>query len=221
MSSNLTAAMATRADADRNAPLIFVRIDYGYPTDPLLATTAPFSITMTGTGDSYMDNETFTALDGLSISDFKQDASGAIQEVSLALALTDSSPFIDLLDDDLWWGSPARIWFGYFDSDFASVILSPSLRISGILDKLPLTVDRDIAVVTGIIRTNRMLVERDRGNRYTAAQHQTRYPNDKCFSFLPRLVSGELLLANDNPTNVRRPTDSGYERRGYGGVDEP
>ena len=89
-------------------------------------------------------------------------------------------------------------------SDFDSVVFAPSLRISGVLDKLPLTVDDGVSVVTAVIRSNRMLFERNRGNRLTASQHQARYATDRAFSFLPRLVSGELLLSNDLPVPARR-----------------
>ncbi len=208
MVSNLTPAVATEAAADHNNPLVFVRIDYGYPTDPLLGVTAPFAITLAGTGDSDLDGETFQALDTLGISDYQQDASGAIQEISLALEAADTAPFVELLDDDNWWGSPSKLWFGYFDSDDqTTVILSPSLRFSGFLDKLPLTVDEDISMVTAVLRSNRMLFQRDNGNRLVAAQHQARYPTDRSLSFLPRLSSGELLLASDKPTPVTRTRD--------------
>lgn len=214
MATDLTAAMAAQAAADHNNPLIFVRIDYGYPTDPLLACTAPFPITLTGTGDSDLDGETFIPLDGVSISDYQQDVSGAIQEISLSLAASDTTAILELLDDDVWWGSPSKIWFAYFTADLTTVVLSPTQRVSGLLDKLPLTVDDDISIVTAVIRSNRMLFERDRGNRYVAAQHQSRYPNDRAFSFLPRLASGELLLANDKPVDVFRGFDTA-ERREY------
>lgn len=202
---SLTSQMAIQANADHNAPLLFVRFDYLYPNDPFLAVTAPFAITMSGTGDAYLDGETFQSLDGLSISDFQQDASGAIQEITLALALTDSSPILDLFDEESWWGSEARIWFGYFDpSDVTSIIFAPSLRISGFLDKLFITLDKDVAVASAVVRSNRMLFDRNRGNRYTSAQHEARYTGDLAFSFLPRLASGELLLANDKPSQVNR-----------------
>lgn len=202
--SDITAAMATEADADHNRPLVLVRIDYGSPTDPLLGVTAPMNMTITGTGDSDLDGETFVPLDGLTISDFQQDVTGAITELSLSLAASDASAFIDLLDDDLWWGSPAKVWFGYFAADHDTLILSPSLRVSGFLDRLPLTVDEGISIITAVIRSNRMLFDRNRGNRLSAAQHQARYATDRAFSFMPRLASGELFLANDKPVDVLR-----------------
>lgn len=202
--SDITAAMATEADADHNRPLVLVRIDYGSPNDPLLGVTAPMNMTITGTGDSDLDDETFVSLDGLTISDFQQDVSGAITELSLSLAASDASFFVDLLDDDLWWGSAAKVWFGYFAADHDTLILSPALRVSGFLDRLPLTVDEGISVITAVIHSNRVLFDRNRGNRLSAAQHQERYATDRAFSFLPRLASGELLLANDNPLDVNR-----------------
>ena len=219
--SDLTAAMAAEANADHNNPLTFVRIDFPYPEDTLLGVTAPFNITLTGTGDSDLDGETFVPLDALVISDFQQDVSGAIQEMSLSLDAADATAFIEILDDDNWWASPAKVWFGYFDtSDFTTVILSPSQRFSGFLDRLPLTVDDEISHITAVLRSNRMLFERNRGNRYVAAQHQERYPTDRSLSFLPRLVSGELLLANDKPMDPLRGNSDDAERRGYGNFGE-
>lgn len=215
MASNLTAAMAVEANADHNDPLVFVRIDFPYPEDTLLGVTAPFNITLSGTGDSDLDGETFVSLDALSISDFQQDVSGAIQEMSLSIDAADATAFIEILDNDNWWASPAKVWFGYFDTaDFNTVILSPSLRFSGFLDRLPLTVDDEISHITAVLRSNRMLFERNRGNRYVAAQHQKRYPTDRSLSFLPRLASGELLLSNDKPVDPFRGFNDA-ERRNY------
>lgn len=207
---SLTSQMAIQANADHNKPIVFVRIDYGYPNDPLLAVTAPFSIQLSGTGEADLDGETFVSMDALAISDLKQDVTGAIQEISLSLALTASSPFIQLLDDDLWWNSPAKVWFAYFQSDWTTVVFAPSLRISGFLDKLSISLDGETSMAVGVIRSNRMLIERNRGSRYVASQHQSRHATDRAFSFLPRLASGELLLANDK---VAQPNRADYYQR--------
>jgi len=201
--------MAAQADNDHNRPLIFVRIDYGYPNDPLLGVTAPFPITLSGTGDPNLDGFTFQSLEGMSIGDLKQDTTGAIQEMQLTLANNDSSPFIDLIEEDVWWGSPAKVWFAYFMDDFTQVVFAPSLRVSGILDKLTVTLDKDVSVASAVIRSNRLLFERNRGSRMVAAQHQARHPTDRCFSFLPRLSSGELLLTNAVPPQPAR--DQNYD----------
>lgn len=212
---SLTSQMAIEANADDNRPLIFVRIDYGYPNDPLLACTCPFPVTLTGTGDDDLDGNTFVSLDALSISGFKQDSTGAIQELALALAAKEGSPFLELLDEDLWWNSPAKVWFAYFQEDFTSVVFAPSLRISGFLDELDVVFGDDVATANAVIRSNRLLFERTRGSRYVSSQHQKRYPDDNAFSFLPRLASGELLLANDKPVQPAR--DAAYNRYQKGG----
>ena len=112
LDSTATAALETNF-----APAHFIYLDLS--GDPLRVTTFGADVTFSGTGDSDLDGNTFTAFGGslLEVSDISNSDSGS---ETLTVTLSgivglDDDLLADIGDTTLWRGRTARIWTQIYD----------------------------------------------------------------------------------------------------------
>lgn len=93
--------------------------------DPVRVTTAPYSVTFSGTGDSDLDGYTFDAVEPalVSISDIHhQDKGSDTVTASLSGLVGPNSDLLSIIGDrSLWRGREAALWLMLYDTSFARV----------------------------------------------------------------------------------------------------
>lgn len=98
--------------------------------------------------------------------------------------LTNGTPLYDVLTD-VQLGAPAKIWFGLMAN--GSLIGSPYLIFSGLVDQPSLEVDAQTLTISLALESRMSDLARPSGRRYTAADQRLRYPDDTGFNWVETL----------------------------------
>lgn len=180
MSRTLTAGMLAEIAKRALHPLFAVELDFPSGIQRL----------HTGCGDLTIDGETFTGCGNFSsISNISEGSTLEANGVRLSLSGIDLAEISVVLTDQ-YQGRPARVWLGFFDDSY-DLVVDPVL-----LDVLRLD-DSDIEHGEGSrvnlgLESLQALWGRPNLARYTSADQQVDWPEDKFFDFVPRTVDQEI-----------------------------
>lgn len=90
-------------------------------------------------------------------------------------------------------GKKARLYLGFMDADFKTLIMDPVLIFDGRMDTVEISDSGDTASVTLTAESRLRDLERVRTRRYTDADQQSRFPGDKGFEYVPSLQDKQII----------------------------
>ena len=90
-------------------------------------------------------------------------------------------------------GHKARMYLGFIDEDFTSLIADPFLVFDGLMDTIEISDGGDTATITLTAESRLRDLERVRTRRYTDADQQSRYPGDKGLEYVPSMQDKKIV----------------------------
>lgn len=90
-------------------------------------------------------------------------------------------------------GKKARLYLGFMDADFRTIIMDPVLIFDGRMDTVEISDGGDTATVTLTAESRLRDLERVRTRRYTDADQQSRFPGDKGLEYVPSLQDKQIV----------------------------
>ncbi len=182
MARDQTAAVTTESKKSSGArPLFIVKCEFD--SGDLLF--------WTGRGNLPFGGDTYKGLGDLGkISPVEEGLEQKAFGISIAISGVSSTNLSAALDEELM-NRIAQVWLGFFDSDYA-LITSPVLVFRGRLDTMDIKLGKTATV--NITAESRLIDwARPRIRRYTNADQQERFPDDKGFEFVSETTDKEIL----------------------------
>ena len=90
-------------------------------------------------------------------------------------------------------GHKARMYLGFINEDFTTLIADPFLIFDGRMDTAEIADGGDTATITLTAESRLRDLERVRTRRYTDADQQSRFPGDKGLEYVPSLQDKQIV----------------------------
>lgn len=90
-------------------------------------------------------------------------------------------------------GHSAKMYLGFMDADFKTLIMDPVQIFDGRMDTAEIADGGETATITLTAESRLRDLERRRTKRYTNADQQSRYPGDKGLEYVPSLQDKEII----------------------------
>lgn len=127
------------------------------------------------------------------VGDIVESGESNFQGTSVQLSGIDPDWLNEALTD-IRLGGAARLWIADIDPQTGQLIGQPYMFFRGQIDKAPVSIDRETAVITLNLETRGINHARPNARRYTDAdQRANGYPTDSAFIFEPQLSDQALI----------------------------
>ena len=90
-------------------------------------------------------------------------------------------------------GRKAKMYLGFIDADFKTLIMDPVLIFDGRMDTSEIADGGDTATITLTAESRLRDLERSRTRRYTDADQQSRFPGDKGLEYVPSMQDKQIV----------------------------
>jgi len=90
-------------------------------------------------------------------------------------------------------GHKAKLYLGFIEADFKTLIMDPVLIFDGRMDTVEILDGGETATVTLTAESRLRDLERPRTKRYTDADQQSRYPGDKGLEYVPSMQDKQII----------------------------
>lgn len=176
MTNRLDEPAATETEKEVVRPILLAWLDF------LSGTTRLWS----GVGDLEWDSKIWKGIGTLGrVSTVEETLELRATGMSLQLSGVKTENLADVISEPIQ-GRKAKVYLGFLDADRA-LVSDPVIIFDGRMDTIEIVDGAPTATVTLMVESRLRDLERARTRRYTDADQQARYPNDKGLEYVPSL----------------------------------
>lgn len=182
MTGRLDELSALETEKDVVRPILLAFLDFATEETRLWS----------GVGDLLWDDQVWKGIGGLGrVSSLEETVELRAVGMSLQLAGVKTENISDVASEPIQ-GRRAQLWLGFLNSDFA-LIADPVMIFDGRMDTVEIADGGPSAVITMAVENRLRDLERARARRYTDADQQSRFPNDRGLEYVPSLQELDIL----------------------------